>query len=274
MQSRASVRRPGIFRCSAPPRSPAEGVLSCRPPPVLGVWSPVRSRADAARGAGLKRRPVPRKGAGALWLGDRLSCGSRAGPGGAGPPGCETQHPSRVRVPVPADPAHPVGLPLPGDPTRTVHPSALSFSGHLTPGHPSARHRGPSSVRGVNNPRDLGRRLRPRACLLHARAGGVPRAQGEGRRWALTPLAALRCHVRPTGTESGAQRGHRSSGPRRGGSSPTAAGPGCRAPHPHAHQQGQDPSTGAATRSPPLPDPPSARAALGPAPWGPLTGRP
>lgn len=61
-----------IFRCSAPPRSPAEGVLSCRPPPVLGVWSPVRSRADAARGAGLKRRPVPREGAGALWLGDRL----------------------------------------------------------------------------------------------------------------------------------------------------------------------------------------------------------
>lgn len=59
-----------------------------------------------------------------------------------------------------------------------------------------------------------------------------------------------------------------------GGLSPTAAGPGCRAPHPHAHQQGQDPGTGAATRSPSLSDPPSARAAPGPAPRGPLTGRP
>lgn len=170
---------------------------------------------------------------------------------------------------MPADPAHPAGLPLSGDPARTVHPSALSFSGHLTPGHPSARHRGPSSVRGVNNPRDLGRRLRPRACLLRARAGGVPRAQGEGRRWALTPLAALRCHVHPTGTESGAQRGHRSSGPRRGGSSPTAVGPGCRAPHPHAHQQGQDPGTGAATRSPPPSRSPLGAGSAGSCPPGP-----
>lgn len=183
---------------------------------------------------------------------------------------------------MPADPAHPAGLPLPGDPARTIHPSALSFSSHLTPGHPSARHRGPSSVRGVNNPRDLGRRLGPRACLLRARAGGVPRAQGEGRRWALTPLAALRCHVHPTGTESGAQRGHRSSDPRWGGQAPPQRGLAAGHPirthtskdrtpargRPHAHPPSRSPlGAGSAGSCPPGPThrAPPALAAQAPA---------